>query len=59
VLDPNCNICGGTGEVEVECSCHGMSPQYQCSKCGNGGVVVETCECSEEDEPEWDHKKDW
>lgn len=38
--DPiECAVCNGSGDLEVSCSCHGKSPQYECSRCGNSGIA--------------------
>lgn len=44
VLDLSCPTCGGEGTVDVSCSCHGHSPQFECGRCGNSGYVGRKCE---------------
>jgi hypothetical protein len=39
-----CDSCDGTGQVDIDCICRGMSPQYECKICSNTGIQ-ETIEC--------------
>ena len=38
-----CGVCEGDGEIGVACECHGRHPQYQCGRCGDGGLVSRKC----------------
>ena len=39
-----CGECKGTGQVDIQCTCWGTSPQYNCRKCrDNSGWLSEPC----------------
>jgi len=38
-----CRGCDEEGSLNIACSCHGMHMSYQCSKCGNCGLVSAAC----------------
>lgn len=41
--DPICPDCDGEGIFEMECSCAGKSPAYDCKRCDNTGLRSERC----------------
>lgn len=44
-----CEVCGGEGVRDYQCSCWGRSVGYECGRCGNCGYISGPCADCDED----------